>query len=458
MTLSQVASLFNVSSVFVVLLISTWVSRRYSRPFFDQWVLAYLVGALLMTLELVSGLADHPVMLTVIELGLIPTTAWFYFQTGNHLRGKPLGLRAYALIAGLLFVVGAGLLLTTHAAPVALAPSLTALTLALIYVGVMIIRHLRMTVSPQGSWALGLSVIILGALPLTYPVFKPLHLDWVGFWISGVLHMLVGSGMIVFLLEDFSDQLKQQNQKLLELDELKSHFVSTVSHELRTPLTSIVGYLELLEDGVGGHLSLTQRGYIETMRTSADHLSGLVDSILDSMRLQRGALTVRLEPVDLYPVIETTLDTLFALAERGELRLESSLAEALPEVLADGTRVIQVLNNLVGNAIKFTPAGGRVIIAAVRAGDFVRIDVTDTGIGIASDQIERIFEPFIQVDATLTRNYGGTGLGLAIVRDMVTEMHGTVGCTSQPGVGSTFWFTLPVQQAARAPAATPLVS
>lgn len=445
MTIAQVGSFFNVSVVVVVLGISAWVSQRHSRPFFTHWVRAYAVGAVLMSLELLAALTTRPWPLSLLEVALMATTAWIYYEVGLLLRDRPTrpSLGAAAVLA--LTALGGLLLALGQPFPVALTPALVTFSLALLYVGAGIAFYLDPQNNRSTRRYLGLSVALLGIVPLLYAPLQQVGLEWLGSWLSGLLHLLVGSSMIIYLLEEASARLREQNERLRELDRLKSHFVSTVNHELRTPLTSIVGFLELLEDGVGGELPAIQREYVENMRQSASHLAGLIDTILDSMRLQSGALTMRREAVDLVARARDAVETLRAVAERKGVRLVAVPASGLPSALGDAMRVTQVLHNLIGNALKFTPAGGEVRVELDQpagTADCVRVRVIDSGIGIPADQFARVFEPFVQVDGTLTREHGGTGLGLAIVREMVAAMGGELGLESELGRGSTFWFTL----------------
>ena len=447
MTVAQVASLFNVTAVVVVLMISTWVATRHPRPFFTRWVFAYGIGAFLMAVELATSMTIRPWPLALLEIGLMAVAAWTFYESGRLLRGRALHPYGAAFAALGAMALGGAILLAGLPFPLALTPAIFAFSAALVYVGWAIARHLDPGYQPSTRRFLGASVGLLGLLPLTYPLFERIGIDWVGFWLSGLLHMLVGSSVIIYLLEETSARLRAQNERLLELDQLKSRFVSTVSHELRTPLTSIVGYLELLEDGVGGELPPIQLDYVEQMRASAGHLAGLVDTILDSMRLQHGSLQMRHEAVDVAERAREVIEALRAVADRKGVRLDLAPVAAVPLADADAVRVTQVLMNLVGNAVKFTPKGGRVRVEVQAAGDRVRVAVADTGIGIRADQLAKVFEPFFQVDAGLTREHGGTGLGLSIVGEMVGAMGGEVGVESVVGAGSLFWFTLPVAAA-----------
>jgi len=229
-----------------------------------------------------------------------------------------------------------------------------------------------------------------------------------------------------------------------ELARAKNEFISTVAHELRTPMTSIKGYTDLLLKGAMGALDKGQRRFLDIVRANVDRMSALVADLLDISRIEAGRISLEREFLDLRQVVCEVRDSVMeTIRERG-LTLEVELAPDLPVVQADRMRVIQVLNNLVSNAYRYTPTGGAIEIAVHPIDDAVQVDVRDTGIGIPEKDRERIFERFYRADHPVVNKQPGTGLGLPIVRSLV-EMHGgQVWVQSQKGVGSTFSFTLPV--------------
>jgi PAS domain S-box-containing protein len=222
----------------------------------------------------------------------------------------------------------------------------------------------------------------------------------------------------------------------------KSEFLAVMSHELRTPLNAIDGYAELLAMGVHGPLTDEQRDDIERIRRSERHLLGLINEVLNYTRLEAGAVSYDCVAVPLDEVI-ATCDALTA-PQRAAKKLSFSIDGCTPDLLvhADRERLQQVLLNLLSNAIKFTTAGGRITVDVVAVDDRVEVAVTDTGRGIAIEELGRIFEPFVQVDARYTRTHDGVGLGLAISRDLARGMGGDLTVASMPGVGSTFTLTL----------------
>jgi signal transduction histidine kinase len=233
-------------------------------------------------------------------------------------------------------------------------------------------------------------------------------------------------------------------ERLEELDRLKDHFLAIISHELRTPLNAIMGFGSVLEDGVAGPISDGQARYVGKMLAATDTLLALIDDLLDMGRMRAGRFTIAPGPVALPALLDRAVDAMRLQAERGGHALTVTLPPGLPAPWADADRIVQVLTNLIANAIKFSPAGGPIEIAVAHARRRLRFTVADRGPGIAPADRERIFEPFVQLDGGATRARGGAGLGLAICRGLVEAHGGTIGV--EPGVagGSVFWFELPV--------------
>jgi signal transduction histidine kinase/HAMP domain-containing protein len=244
-------------------------------------------------------------------------------------------------------------------------------------------------------------------------------------------------------LEEQSDELTRLNEELAQASRLKSDFLTNMSHELRTPLNSIIGFSEmLLTEEVGG-LAPMQRDFLETVARNGRHLLELIGELLDLSKIESGRMTLAPEPLDLGRLLREVVASLHAQTERHAHRVTVDVPAGALAVSADPVRLRQVLLNLLSNAIKFTPDGGQIRLSGRALDDGVRIEVTDTGIGIAAEDQARLFQEFVQLDASASRRYEGTGLGLALCRRLVELHGGSIGVRSEPGRGSTFWFTLP---------------
>ena len=223
----------------------------------------------------------------------------------------------------------------------------------------------------------------------------------------------------------------------------KSEFLAVMSHELRTPLNAIGGYAELMEMGIRGPITPQQREDLRRVQTSQRHLLGLINEVLNYAKLETGSVHFDLADVPVRDALAAAEALVSPQARAKELALSVGPCPPAVAVRADPEKVRQILVNLLGNAVKFTDRGGRVDLACEEADGVVRVSVRDTGIGIAPEQLDRIFEPFVQVRADLTRTAEGTGLGLAISRDLARGMGGDLTAESTPGAGSTFTLTLP---------------
>jgi two-component system sensor histidine kinase BarA len=265
-------------------------------------------------------------------------------------------------------------------------------------------------------------------------------------------------------LQEKNTRLQEQNERLKELDKLKSNFLATVSHELRTPLTSVIGYSEMLLEGLAGALNDEQREFVTTIMDKGESLLGLITQILDVSRSESGNLRLNLSDFDPTPAVKAATTSIVPQATRKSITVDVRVAPNLPFVRADKEKVGQIMVNLLGNAVKFTPAGGRIALdvdvwTGPRPGavtndaaspfelgeeSFLRVVVSDTGVGIPADKVQAIFERFFQVDNTTTREFGGTGLGLSIVKSFVDGHRGEIVVESVVGQGSCFTVLLPL--------------
>src|SRR5216117_914104 len=246
-------------------------------------------------------------------------------------------------------------------------------------------------------------------------------------------------------LEDQHRELSRLNAELDQAGKLKDQFLANVSHELRTPLNSVIGFSDLLltMGTAESPLTETQRDYLETIGRNGRHLLELINELLDLSKIAAGRMELRLEPLELGALLREAADTVRAQLEA---RRHELVIEPLPDhlvVTADRGRLRQVLLNLLSNAIKFSTDGGRVTLSArLEDSGAVRVAVSDSGIGIAPADQRKLFQEFVQLDASESRRYEGTGLGLALSKRLVELHGGTIGVESELGKGSTFWFTL----------------
>jgi signal transduction histidine kinase len=244
---------------------------------------------------------------------------------------------------------------------------------------------------------------------------------------------------------------EEMTRELRQADRTKDEFLSVISHELRTPLNFITGFASLLQDEVGGSLNPTQQSYLARIDLGASRMLALVNDLLDVAKIRAGKFEFFRAPVAVGPLLRDALAQFAPLARTKGVTLELVGAPTADgwQLFADQQRVAQVLANMVANAVKFTPAGGLVRISVAHEAGCARISVTDTGIGIPPDDLERLFQPFTQVDMSATRHAGGSGLGLSISKALVEGQDGRIGVASEVGGGSTFWFELPLWEAGR---------
>jgi PAS domain S-box-containing protein len=279
--------------------------------------------------------------------------------------------------------------------------------------------------------------------------------------LSGIMILQNGEFMIWSSVQDISDRkeseakLQLANQELMRATRLKDEFLANMSHELRTPLNSILGMNEGLQDEIFGSINERQLQALKTIENSSTHLLALINDILDIAKIEAGQVTLNLAIANIENLCSSSLSFVRQQALTKRIQLISKIPKNLPEIIIDERRIRQVLINLLNNAVKFTPEGGTVSleVSEVRldrsttnltALTYLKIAVIDTGIGISAENIQKLFQPFIQVDSALNRQYNGTGLGLALVKKLVELHGGNVELTSELGVGSCFAIAFPL--------------
>lgn len=264
-------------------------------------------------------------------------------------------------------------------------------------------------------------------------------------------------------LSEKTKKLQVAYERLKELDRLKSNFLATVSHELRTPLTSIIGYSEMIIEGIAGDINEEQREFLETIHEKGEQLLELIKSLLDLSKLESGTMSLRRAEVDTASLVVQVVSTMTPSARKRGVTISAETEAGMPALHADADRLRQVLNNLSENALKFTPAGGRVVVGArkvlLSGEDFggvggvlmaaakrpaIELWVSDTGQGIPPEEHTRVFDAFYQVDNSSTREVGGTGLGLSIVKRLVDAHDGTIRIEENQPSGAIFVVTIPI--------------
>lgn len=276
----------------------------------------------------------------------------------------------------------------------------------------------------------------LAGREMTFLVSKYPYRDTAG-RISG----LIGIMRDISELKQLQERLTEQNLQLQRIDRQKSEFVSALSHELRTPLTFVKGYVEFLEDRIGGELTATQDEYVSSIQRGVERLERLVNDLLDFARMDAGTFKLIKDQGDLRETIQSTVALLQPVMEQAGLEARVSLPEGPLPACVDRQRIGQVLTNLVTNAIKFSPPDQAVEVRAWQAEGVVRCEIRDYGPGIPPDETHRLFQRFSQLAAGAAR--GGLGLGLSISKALIEAHGGHIGVHSQVGQGATFWFTLP---------------
>jgi PAS domain S-box-containing protein len=250
-------------------------------------------------------------------------------------------------------------------------------------------------------------------------------------------------------LKEYAAELEVANKELRRLDEIKSEFVAVASHELRTPLATIKNSIQLLLQRKTGAINENQEKFLSLAEKNINRLTNILNSLLDLSKIESGRMELNFEEINLKDSIEFIISSFKPQVAGKSIEIKMEIEKDLPSVYADREKIAQILMNLVGNAIKFTPEGGTITVSAKPYngdGRMVAVSVRDSGIGIPGDQLEKVFEKFFQVEESLRRSIAGTGLGLPITKGLVEAHRGKIWVESEIGKGSTFTFTLPISK------------
>jgi signal transduction histidine kinase len=435
-TLQQQASLFTLFGVVLVAGLGLLTYRQRPEPIYRSWVLSYLWGIPTALASVIVAFVGINWTALVMMTGFGSFTTWWMLRMADQLEGRPFRRRGTtALVVGMI-VLAQVLWFSGLPMKAAMGPPALALVAAHFRLGVVALRAGKQECWRGLEW-LGIALIVHACWICTYPFVVDTPFHWLGHLVDACLEIGVGAGMVTFIM------IRTMRQ-LAEADRLKHEFLAAASHELRTPLTSVLGYAEFLEDGLGGKLTPEQDEYVAQIKRGGQRLRRIVDEMLDLARVQAGTFQLAPAPAELGAVVREEALALLPQARASGVDLVAVVPEEPLAALVDAPRVGQVVQNLVANAIKFTPAGGRVRVSLRRDPAGCRVEVEDTGIGIDPAHVPKLFQQFYQVETGTRRSHGGAGLGLTIAKALVEAHGGAIGVDSRPSQGSTFWFTLPV--------------
>ena len=245
-------------------------------------------------------------------------------------------------------------------------------------------------------------------------------------------------------IQRINEKLVEKNKKLQELNKIKTQFVSNIGHELRTPLNGILGYTELLKDGIYGEITKTQSDALQNIMTSGTHLLNLINELLDFAKIQSGKFKIYKEISSAYSIAKAAISTVKPSLEEKGIRLLCSFEDNLPQFFVDSQKIYQVLLNILSNAVKFT-SDGEIEVKIFKKKKHIQFEVRDTGIGMSKHELDEIFQDFRQLDGSFTRSHGGTGLGLSLAKYLIELHGGEINAESCPNRGSNFFFKLPIE-------------
>jgi signal transduction histidine kinase len=442
LTLGEWGAAINAFGLAIPLLLFTSLIGYFREPYFRYWALSYLLTFLALMGE---GLAVHlgrPGWLAWLSLAAYMGGSAMLFESAGFLRAsriaRPLVWLTVAMMALATVQLFMGVPFTTI-----VVPGILLNVVGHVVLGFSVWSYSRRTGAVRIGRLLGPLIAFTGVWALAYPIASAAHVAWIGHVVAGVNHMFVGVGMVVFLVEQVAHELRRRNEQLQGLDKLKSEFLATVSHELRTPLTVIKTTSWLLREQRLGPLAPVQQEAISNLSEHTEDLIGQIDALLEFSQQEAGKAVYHMSPGDLARTFKAAADRCAVLFTSKGIDFEHVAPPEAPASF-DAAAIGRVISNLLSNAAKFTSTGGKVTARLTVEGEDAHIRVADTGIGIAPEHLERIFERFVQADNSATRRYGGSGLGLAIARAIVEAHGGRIEAESVLGEGSVFHVRLPL--------------
>jgi signal transduction histidine kinase len=442
------AHLINLAGATLMVVMSWFFGRRYPSAIFQSWVAGFACFLTLPAGQFVAAWIGRTIPLTLIQLAGAAAATWFFLVTGRLLERRPApGRRIAGLVAAGAVAAGG---LAIAGVPFELCGMIVMAmnSTAAVRLGWVFLKRLPPEdVVPGAGWV-GWTAIALGAWPWVFPYPLLVHtaFAWIGFAVAGLIQLALGVGMLCYIAESSWARYRRAQEALTQV---KNEFVSIVGHELRAPLTAVIGYAELMEEeDVVGPLTPLQQEYLAEIQRGGGRLKRLVDDLLDYSLAEHGSLKLDRRAADLGERLRGAVESQRPNAARAGVTLSADLPAGPLVADVDADRIEQVALNLIGNALKFTPAGGEVGVALNREGDTALITVTDTGAGIAEADLPWLFDKFYQGGGPggqeSPRGRGGAGLGLAVAKAIAEAHGGRIRATSEPGHGACFEVRIPI--------------
>ena len=454
----QPFTLYNTLCLSAVVVVSALVMRWIVGDFFRFWLRATLFSVGTSVTELLASLLGRSLALDLFQYGFATAAAWWLYRAAaTYPAGNEPASRRRVVAAGLLaalaLAVGARLGGVPH--EVACLPAMLAYASGYAYLGVRLLLVARQS-DQASAGVLAWSMIGFVLSLLTYPVMINTPYFWVGFVVTGMFQFSMGIGVAVYVLGESASRLTEQNERLVRLDGLKDQLLANVSHELRTPITAIKTASHMLSEDFAEGLSPAQAELLAIIDRSNDQLARRVGDMIDYSLLDSGLMTYDWRETELGALLVDAVSPFGPEFASKGVALQLASSEGPLHAVVDPHRVAQVVQNLLANALKYTPPGGEVRVRAYKRAASVVLEVADTGEGLSAEHSARVFDRFYRAEAHGVRRADGFGLGLAIVRAIVEDGHGgEIALASAPGRGTCLSVSLPAQRPPRGRAISP---